>query len=208
MYVTGSWSIVYALDAATGKQLWRYDPEVPGAVAGRACCDVVNRGVAWWGDTVDVGTLDGRLVALNAQTGEPVWGTCRPGRHGDLLWRFYTVPGDPSQPFESPAFEMAAKTWTGEWWLAAGGGTVWDAIVYDPELDLLYIGVGNGSPWERKIRIANCSRSRHKSYCTRPAYTRWAPSRYVERTAIPPSAVGAASTLSTVCSVRGPGSNA
>ncbi len=187
MYVTGSWSIVYALDAATGKQL---DPQVPREVGGKACCDVVNRGVAWWGDSVYVATFDGRLVALNINTGEPVWivQTTPPEQvytitgaprvvkgkviignsgaefgvrgyvgaydatTGELAWRFYTVPGDPSQPFENPALQMAAKTWTGEWWLAGGGGTVWDAIVYDPELDQLYIGVGNGSPWERKIR--------------------------------------------------------
>ena len=71
---------------------------------------------------------------------------------GDMVWRFYTVPGDPSRPFESPILEKAAKTWTGEWWEFGGGGTVWDSIVYDPGLDLLYIGVGNGSPWNRKIR--------------------------------------------------------
>ena len=48
--------------------------------------------------------------------------------------------------------EMAAKTWNGEWWKLGGGGTVWDSMTYDPELDLLYIGVGNGSPWNREIR--------------------------------------------------------
>ena len=62
MYVTGAWSIVYALDAATGEELWRYDPEVPKSWAQYACCDVVNRGVAAWGDSVFVGTLDGFLV--------------------------------------------------------------------------------------------------------------------------------------------------
>ena len=71
---------------------------------------------------------------------------------GKLVWRFYTVPGDPSKPFESPILEKAAKTWTGEWWKIGGGGTVWDSIVYDPELDLLYIGVGNGGPWNEKYR--------------------------------------------------------
>ena len=71
---------------------------------------------------------------------------------GKLVWRFYTVPGDPSKPFENPALEMAAKTWTGEWWKLGGGGTVWDSMAYDPELDLLYIGTGNGSPWNRAIR--------------------------------------------------------
>src|SRR5262249_15267434 len=69
-----------------------------------------------------------------------------------MSWRFYTVPGDPSQPFENSAMEKAARTWTGEWWKFGGGGTVWDSIVYDPELDLLFIGVGNGSPWNQRIR--------------------------------------------------------
>jgi len=71
---------------------------------------------------------------------------------GELAWRFYTVPGDPSQPFEHPELEQAAKTWSGEWWKVGGGGTVWDSLAYDPELDLLYVGTGNGSPWNRRIR--------------------------------------------------------
>lgn len=71
---------------------------------------------------------------------------------GEQLWRFYTVPGDPSQPQESPALEKALSSWNGQWWTMGGGGTVWDAMAYDPELDLLYIGSGNGSPWNRDIR--------------------------------------------------------
>jgi len=75
-------------------------------------------------------------------------------RTGKQLWRFYTVPGDPSDGFENPAMEMAAKTWHGEWWKVGGGGTVWNAITYDPELNLVYIGVGNGDPWNRELRSA------------------------------------------------------
>src|SRR4029079_19113569 len=71
---------------------------------------------------------------------------------GKQMWRFYTVPGDPEVSFESEAMEMAAKTWTGEWWQYGGGGTVWDAMAYDPELKLLFIGTGNGSPWSRQHR--------------------------------------------------------
>jgi quinohemoprotein ethanol dehydrogenase len=63
---------------------------------------------------------------------------------GELIWRFYTVPGNPADGFENEAMEMAAETWTGEWWELGGGGTPWDAIVYDPELNLVYIGTGNG----------------------------------------------------------------
>ncbi len=76
----------------------------------------------------------GYVTAYDAETGKQVW-------------RFYTVPGDPAKGFESPAMEMAAKTWNGEWWVAGGGGTAWDSFSYDPALNLLYIGTGNGSPW-------------------------------------------------------------
>src|SRR4029077_5283502 len=71
---------------------------------------------------------------------------------GKQIWRFYTVPGDPSRPFENAAMEKAAKTWKGQWGKLGGGGTVGDSVAYDPKLDLLYIGVGNGSPWNRAIR--------------------------------------------------------
>jgi len=190
MYTTGTWSRVYALDAASGELLWEFDPEVPPQKGIDACCDVVNRGVALWQDKVYVGALDGRLIALEAATGAPVWSvqTTPPERRytitgapriaagkvlignggaefdargfvsaydagtGALLWRFYTVPGKPGEPFENPVLEQAAETWTGEWWRYGGGGTVWDAIAHDPELGLVYIGVGNGTPWNRRIR--------------------------------------------------------
>jgi quinohemoprotein ethanol dehydrogenase len=73
--------------------------------------------------------------------------------NGEMLWRFYTVPGNPDEPLEGPAMERAVKTWGGgPWWEVGGGGTVWDSLAYDPELNLLYIGVGNGAPWNREIR--------------------------------------------------------
>ena len=72
--------------------------------------------------------------------------------HYTKLYDTWTVPGDPSKGFESPALEVAARTWTGEWWALGGGGTVWDAMAYDPELDLLYVGTGNGSPHARWLR--------------------------------------------------------
>ena len=73
---------------------------------------------------------------------------------GERKWRFYTVPGDRNKPQENVALEAALKTWSGDEWykLGGGGGTVWDSLVYDPELDLLYIGTGNGSPWNRDLR--------------------------------------------------------
>src|SRR3546814_124628 len=75
MYVTHAWSKVSAWDAATGKSLWTFDPKVPGERAVNACCDVVNRGVALWGDKLFVGTIDGRLIALDRKTGAPIWST-------------------------------------------------------------------------------------------------------------------------------------
>ena len=190
LYTTGAWSVVYAIDARTGRQLWKWDPQVSRAYGQRACCDVVNRGVAVYKGKIYVGVLDGRLAALDAETGRPVWQIVTVNQNqpytitgaprivkgkviigngggefgvrgyvsaydaetGKLAWRFYTVPGDPSKAHESPALERATKTWNGEWWKMGGGGTVWDSLAYDPELDLLYVGTGNGSPWNRNIR--------------------------------------------------------
>jgi len=71
---------------------------------------------------------------------------------GRQAWRWHTVPGNPADGFENEAMRRAAETWTGEWWVVGGGGTVWDGMAYDPALDLLYIGTGNGSPWNREER--------------------------------------------------------
>ena len=71
---------------------------------------------------------------------------------GDQAWRSYTVPGNPADGFENEAMRAAAETWTGEWWVGGGGGTVWDGMAFDPEADLLYVGTGNGSPWNRDLR--------------------------------------------------------
>ncbi|MGH8238322.1 MAG: PQQ-binding-like beta-propeller repeat protein, partial [Steroidobacteraceae bacterium] len=173
MYVTSAWSKVFALDARTGKEKWRFDPQVVGDKAIDACCDVVNRGVAAWGRSVFVGTLDGRLIALDMRSGKPLWSvqTTDPKKRytitgaprvikgkviigngggemgvrgyvsaydaitGKMLWRFYTVPGNPQDGFENPLMERAAKTWHGEWWKYGGGGTVWDSMAYDLQLD-------------------------------------------------------------------------
>lgn len=196
LYVTGGWSVVYALDAKTGTLRWKHDPKVHRSFLAKTCCDVVNRGVAYHkgsGDAPDkilVGAIDGRLIALHAETGEVIWeaqttdqtkpytitgapkvagnnvvignGGAELGVRGyvtaynigtgEQAWRFYTVPGNPADGFENEVMERAAKTWTGEWWKWGGGGTVWDSMTYDPDLDLLYIGVGNGSPWNQELR--------------------------------------------------------
>ena len=69
-------------------------------------------------------------------------------------WRWFTVPGNPAMPFENDAMAQAAKTWdpAGKYWEAGGGGTVWDSMAYDADLNQLYIGVGNGPPWARPRR--------------------------------------------------------
>ena len=192
MFFTSTWSRVYAVEAKTGKTIWKFDPEVPGEWARKACCDIVNRGVAVYEGKVFFASLDGRLFSLNAETGEKIWevdtitdrsraytitGAPRAAKGkvfignggaeygvrgyvtaydtetGKQVWRFFTVPGDPSLGFEDPAMEMAAKTWKGtNWWEFGGGGTVWNSIVYDPDFNNVYLGVGNGSPWTREIR--------------------------------------------------------
>lgn len=193
MYVTGSWSIVHALDAVTGEELWVYDPEVPREYAHKGCCDVVNRGVAIYEGTVFVGAYDGYLHAIDAATGAQVWKTdtienremsytitgaprvidgrviignggaefgvrgyvsAYDAKSGAMDWRWYVVPGDPAEGYEDASMEATAATWdaSAEYWKAGGGGTIWDAMAYDPELGLLYVGTGNGSPWNRHLR--------------------------------------------------------
>jgi PQQ-dependent dehydrogenase (methanol/ethanol family) len=191
LYATSTWSVVYALDAGTGALRWVHDPKVPRAKGRDACCDVVNRGVAVWKGRVYAGTLDGRLIALDAGTGELIWETltvdpAKPytitgaprvvkdkvfignggaefgvrgyfGAYdtdtGKLLWRFYTVPASREGPHENPALALAAPTWSPDsLWESGLGGTVWDSMAYDPELDLLYVGVGNASVYNREQR--------------------------------------------------------
>ena len=192
MYATGPKSFVFALDARTGERRWQWDPGIPDEREGgpSICCGDVNRGLALYGDKVFAGLLDGRLVALDRETGLVAWTvqttprgadysvtgaprvvkgnviignggaeygvrgyvTAYDAETGDQVWRSYTVPGNPADGFENDAMRRAAETWTGEWWIVGGGGTVWDGMAYDPEADLLYVGTGNGSPWNRDIR--------------------------------------------------------
>ncbi len=196
MYTSGNLGRVYALDAASGAELWTFSPEVDMQYNRYSCCDQANRGVAVAGDQVFVATLDGWLYALDAKTGEVAWKadtfpdrsrayaiTGAPEIAGDLVvignggaeydtrgyvtaydmrtgeqaWRFNTVPRDPAEgPQESEALEAALDSWSENTrWDIGGGGTVWDAITYDPEFDQVIIGTGNGAPHPQALRSAS-----------------------------------------------------
>ena len=200
IYTVTNWSIVAAVDAKTGKELWRYDPQADRTMTqpgkSRLCCGVNSRGVALYEGKVLVPVIDGRMQALDQATGKLLWSSWAipepkegevssysltmaarvakgkvfignagaefpPFRGyvsafdvntGKLLWKFYTTPGDPSKGFENKAMEAAAKTWAGEWWNQGGGGSMWDGMAYDPDLNLLYVGTGNGATWSADVR--------------------------------------------------------
>jgi quinohemoprotein ethanol dehydrogenase len=191
IYGITNWSVVFAVDARSGKERWRWDPEVnQEAVRPTVCCGVANRGIAIYQGLIIAPIIDGRLHALDGNTGKPVWearvaysqdeytitmapriangkvivgisGGDHPKRGffdaydaltGRRAWRFYTVPGDPSKPFENAAMRKAAETWDPNAWKLGGGGAVWDGIAYDPETDLVYAGTGNAEPWPEEFR--------------------------------------------------------
>ena len=190
LYTTTAWSKVYAFDARNGALLWTYDPQVDRARGFLACCDVVNRGVAVSGGRVYAAALDGRLTALDAKTGKPIWTTVTVDQKksytitgaprvihgrvlignggseygvrgylsaydaetGKLAWRFYTTPNPAGKADGAASDAVLEKAARGTWGGgvvpdAGGGGTVWEAITYDPDLNLVYFGTGNGSPW-------------------------------------------------------------
>lgn len=128
-----------AIDRASGAEVWRtltIDQSQPYAITGAP--RVLNGAVIIGNGGSEYGAR-GYVGAYSADTGE-------------LLWRFYTVPGNPADGFENELMARAAETWSGEWWTMGGGGTVWDALAYDPELDLLFVGVGNGGPHNQLMR--------------------------------------------------------
>ncbi|HJU70900.1 MAG TPA: PQQ-dependent dehydrogenase, methanol/ethanol family [Paucimonas sp.] len=130
-----------AIDARNGKKVWEVDTVLdhkksytisgaPRIIKGKV---LIGNGGAEFG-------VRGYVTAYEAETGKQAW-------------RFFTVPGDPKNPPEDKAMDMAQKTWSGDAWVKwGGGGTAWDSMAYDPELNQLYIGVGNGSPWNYKFR--------------------------------------------------------
>jgi len=167
---------VFAVDAKTGAVRWRYAPEVPADVAATTCCGLDNRGVAYANGKVLVARLDAHLVALDAKTGKELWKTAvsdyksgiaitspptvvknlvitgyAGGEYGvrgaisaynqetgQLVWQTYTIPGAPNDP--------GADTWKGDSY-KHGGGAAWYVGSYDPQLNLVYYGSSNPSPW-------------------------------------------------------------
>lgn len=130
-----------ALDAVTGRENWSIQSTpTDGNYSVTGAPRVVKGMIIIGNGGAELG-VRGYVSAYDAITGE-------------MKWRFYTVPGDRNKPQENEALEAALETWKGDEWykLGGGGGTVWDSLVYDPELDLLYIGTGNGSPWNRELR--------------------------------------------------------
>ena len=132
---------LHAVDLATGEEVWRVDTiadrDIPYFISG---APRVGGGNVYIGNGGSEWGTRGYTTAYDAQT-------------GDQRWRFWSVPGDPSQPFEHPEMQMAAETWKGgEWWKVGGGGNVWNSIVYDDALNQVYLGMGNAAPWARVIR--------------------------------------------------------
>lgn len=192
LYASAPWGFVHALDARTGKELWKFDPKVDRSIANKVCCGIVNRGLSFAKGRIFVASIDGRLFALDAKSGKTIWEvdtiidhergysvtgstyiagdlvlignsgaeldargyfTAYDIQTGELRWRFYTVPASTTGPFENPDLAEAAKTWDpNSFWQVGLGGTVWDAMAYDPELDLLYVGVGNSALYPQKLR--------------------------------------------------------
>ncbi|HEU4485643.1 MAG TPA: PQQ-binding-like beta-propeller repeat protein [Povalibacter sp.] len=133
VYIAGGCSL-FGLDRKTGKQKWRAEVCDPTGNYGANSSPRVGAGKVFIGiNNMQSGSGRGHAIALDAQTGKE-------------LWRFYTVPGDPSKPFENKQMEMAAKTWGDTYWqdLPGGGsGSVWEGMIYDPQTNLLIFGAGN-----------------------------------------------------------------
>lgn len=128
-----------ALNADDGSVVWEtqtFDAEQPYSITGAPR------------------VFDGRVVIGQGGGDKATRGfaSAYDAESGELLWRFWVVPGNPEDGHESPAMELAAETWNGEWWKYGGGGNPWNAFAYDPELELVYIGTGNGGPWGRNAR--------------------------------------------------------
>ncbi len=189
VFVTGSYSRVYAIDARTGEEKWQYDARLPEGIL--PCCDVINRGVALYEDMVYFGTLDARIVALDRETGKVRWSkrlddyregysiTSAPiivkgklitgnaggefgvignvraldPKTGEIVWERPTVEGHMGMLNGEPTTMTGTlnATWSGDMW-KWGGGAPWNGATYDPDVDLIYTGTGNPSPWNPHLR--------------------------------------------------------
>lgn len=191
LYFTGTYSTVYAVEAVTGKLLWKYDPNIWEHGAARLRLQfAASRGAAYAAGRVFTATFDGRLLALDARSGKLLWSantvapdtryyitgaprvfndkiiigngggdygsrgyvTAYEAATGKQMWRFHVVPGAPEDNKGDPAMERAAATWTGEYWKTGTGGTVWNGITFDPELNRIYLGTGNAGPSDPAVR--------------------------------------------------------
>ncbi|MEY2853673.1 MAG: Quinohemoprotein alcohol dehydrogenase, partial [Pseudomonadota bacterium] len=194
VYLGAGHGVVHAVDAKSGRLLWRYDAKAPEVAGKKLRVAWGIRGIAYDMGRIYSGTTDGRLLALNAKDGTLAWSaqtvdpdngatitgapricagnviigfsggdfgalrgyvTAYDAKSGEQRWRFYFVPGEPGTTdgaASDEVMEMAAKTWTGEWWHLGGGGAAWNAITCDPEFGRVYVGTGNGTPMNWKIR--------------------------------------------------------
>lgn len=141
VYVAAFDGHLIALDATTGREVWNVDTIVDKkrAYTSTGAPEVAGK-VVVIGNAGSEYDARGYVSAYDLDTGK-------------FAWRFYTVPGDPSKPYENPELEAAAKTWDAKSnWPMGGGGTVWGDMVYDPELNLLYFGTGNGTYYDQSKR--------------------------------------------------------
>ena len=189
LYFSGGYAEVYAVDAVTGRQLWKFDPQTWKRRPDKFHFGA-NRGIAYENGRIFTAEMDGRVDALDAKSGKVIWSadsipegminnstggprtmngkviignagadigargfvTAFDAATGKMLWRFFTVPGSPEQNKGDPAMEAAAKTWHGEYWKTGTGGTVWNGMTFDPELNRIYIGAGNAGPYDPEKR--------------------------------------------------------
>ena len=180
MFITTPKDHLIALNAVTGKVLWKYVKPMKGVGFKTVCCDVVNRGVALYGDNVYMATLDNYVVALNAMTGKVVWQReLKPADVGyamtlaPMILKGMVIVGESGGEYGARDFIQALDAKTGallwrRWTTAApghlggntwpkgmykhGGGSAWITGTYDASTNTLFWGVGNPSPWLAKLR--------------------------------------------------------
>jgi quinohemoprotein ethanol dehydrogenase len=141
VYVASFDGNLFALDAASGSVLWKAD-----TITNKKVGYTVTGAPEVAGNVVVIGNSGGEYDARGYVSAYDLVS-------GKMAWRFFTVPGDPSKPQENPELEAAVKTWDPKSrWDMGGGGTVWDSMVYDPELNLLYFGTGNGTFFDQSRR--------------------------------------------------------